>query len=101
MKGRTEPALVRARRSWQGCAAVVRGLAVRKDGVANAWLKDHAGRPDRGVKAADQLARLLREMDAVGMPLDHQDAVLMDMVRGVRSAITPAPISARQPKPAA
>jgi hypothetical protein len=91
MKGRTEPALMRARRSWQGCAAVVRGLAVRKDGVASAWLKDNAGRPNRGVKAADQLARLLREMDHVGMSLDQQDALVLDFVRGVRTAIhTPA-----------
>jgi hypothetical protein len=69
-------------------ASVVASQAYRQDGAISAWLHDHAHRNDRGFKGSDQLVRLLDEMTAAGMPLDQQDTLLLDYVRGVRRDLT-------------
>ena len=85
-KPTTDLALLRARRVWKGEVAEVSRSAMQKHGTRSAWLADHAGRRNRGVKAADQLARLVREMDDAGFSLDEQDAALIAIVRGIRDA---------------
>lgn len=84
-------ALLRARRIWKDETANVYRAAVRKEGTCSAWLKDAGGRPRRGTKAADQLARLVDEMQSAGYTLDQIDARLIAMVRGIVGAVsTPA-----------
>ena len=86
-KPTVEPALVRARRVWKGAVAEVSRSALQRHGTRSAWLADHAGRPNRGVKAADQLARLVQEMGDAHYTLDQQDAALINMVRGIRTHV--------------
>lgn len=80
-------ALVRARRIWQDTAADVSRSAITRHGTRSAWLADHAGRPHKGVKAADQLVRLVQEMTDANYSPDQQDAALMQMVRGIRTHV--------------
>lgn len=83
-----EPAIVRARRVWKDGTADVYRTAVKRHGTASSWLKDHAGRRNKGVKAPDQLARLVREMAAAGYTLDEIDHALVQMTRGITRAVT-------------
>ena len=82
-----ESALMRARRIWQDTAADVSRSAIKRHGTRSAWLADHAGRPNKGVKAADQLARPVQEMGDAHYTLDQQDAALINMVRGIRTHV--------------
>lgn len=77
------PALLKARRAWKCLTADVYRARTRHDGAPSSWLKDHGGRPTRGVKAPDQLARLAREMHEAGYSLDQIDAALVAFVRGL------------------
>ena len=81
-------ALLKARTRWRCMASVVASEAYRHDGAISSWLHDHAHRSDRGFKGSDQLVRMLDEMTAAGMPLDQQDALLLDYVSGVRRDLT-------------
>lgn len=83
-----EPAIVRARRVWKDATADVYRTAVRRHGAASSWLKDHGGRRGRGVKGADQLARLAREMAEAGYSLDEIDRALVQMTRGIAAAVS-------------
>lgn len=78
-----DPAIVRARRAWQTTSASVCSSAMRKHGTVSSWLKDHAGRPSRGVKGADQLARLSQEMADAGYSMDEIDRALIALVRTI------------------
>lgn len=80
-------AIEQARRVWKDETAKVYRSAVRRHGVASAWLKDHGGRPKKGVKAADQLARLSREMDEAGYSLEEIDRALVALVRGIAGLV--------------
>lgn len=82
-----EPAKERARRAWKGCTEVVLSAAKRRHHTASSWLNDHGGRPTRGVKGADQLARLTEEMIDAGYTLDEIDRALVEMVRGIAHAV--------------
>ncbi len=81
------PAIDRARRIWKDETAKVYRSAVRRHGVASAWLKDHGGRPKKGDKAADQLARLSREMEEAGYSLEEIDRALVGLVRGIAGLV--------------
>lgn len=87
-KSTAPSALSRARRAWKECAATVSRGAMQRHRTRSAWLADHAGRRERGVKAADQLARLVQEMDDAGFSVEEQDAALITLVRGIRSVAT-------------
>ena len=88
-----EPAIERARRIWHCATADVYRTANRA-GTTSAWLKDAGGRPSRAVKAPDQLARLVREMQAAGYTLDAIDAVLVALVRGITQSVVGIPPAA-------
>jgi hypothetical protein len=81
------PAMEQARRVWKDQTAEVYRTAVRRHGTASAWLKDHGGRRAKGVKAADQLARLSREMSEAGYSLDEIDRALVALVRGIAGQV--------------
>lgn len=94
-------ASLKARLRWQRMAAQVAQRAYAKDRVLSAWLDDHAHRRTRGVKGADQLARLVREAEAAGMSAEEQDQLLLDYVRGVRRDLHHLPQQALPDRPAA
>lgn len=86
------PAIERARRAWKCLTADVYRSRCRRDGAPSSWLKDHGGRPTRGLKAPDQLARLAHEMHEAGYSEDAIDRELVDLVRGiVRTAVQHTP----------
>lgn len=86
---RTEAtALLKARRVWKCETADVYRVALRRHGTCSAWLKDAGGRPKRGTKAADQLARLASEMIDAGYTLDEVDARLVALVRGIAQTVS-------------
>lgn len=86
---RMEAALLRARRVWKDETATVYRAAVKRHGVASSWLSDAGGRRGRIVKAPDQLARLVEEMQDAGYTLDQIDEHLLALTRRIRVAVLP------------
>jgi hypothetical protein len=82
---------IRTRLRWQRMAAQIAQRARASQGAVSPWLDDHAYRKHKGVKGADQLARLMEEASAAGLSADEQDALLLDYVRGVRRDIARRP----------
>lgn len=89
------PALHRARRRWRCLAAVIAGRSTARHGRISAWLNDHARRDDRGVKGADQVARLVVEMMEAGYTAAEMDAAVLELLHGIQRDVLP------QPRPAA
>ena len=84
----TDAALREAGRVWKCTAAVVSQRAMRMFGTRSAWLADHAGRPKRGMKGAQQLVRMVHEMSDAGFSLDEIDREIMALSRGIVRAAT-------------
>ena len=82
--GSQSPALMRARHRWRCLAAVVASRAYQRERWVSAWLRDQAYRRDRGVAGADQLARLVSEMEQAGFGPEEQDAALLELTAGLR-----------------
>ena len=77
-------ATLRTRLRWQRMAAQIAQRARATTGAVSPWLDDHAYRRNKGVKASDQLTRMVEEAEAAGLSADEQDVLLLDYVRGVR-----------------
>lgn len=103
MQRRVESALVRARRRWQGVAAVAGSESVKQKVVGSGSL-DAIARRTAIRKGPGRLVQMVQEMEAAGLSLDQQDAALIDYVRGKVPSIATLQSNSTapfQPKPAA
>lgn len=70
-----------ARRSYKDLTRRVYRRAARLNGreEVSSWLRDHAGRANKGVKLADQLGRLAIEMQGAGYTRDELNQEITSM----------------------